>query len=122
MPHQRTPVEQVSHLVKLYHRGIICPTHMWDEIAEALTPENATAVLNSLSPEVKEQLRDVWIGRPPAAYIPRADFPHYTPEFQATCVQVVRWCEASGPLDRPTEDDGLIRVCIENGVVQRWQA
>jgi hypothetical protein len=94
---------------------------MWNQIADGLTPENATAVLDSLSPEVKQQLRDVWIGRPPAAYIPRADFPHYTPEFQSICVQVVRWCEASGPLDRPAEDDGLIRVCIENGVVQQWR-
>lgn len=113
----RTPTEQVAHVIRLHHRGVICPTEMWMNIADALTPTTANSVLESLPEDVKLQLREVWLERPPAAYVR-----HTGAELQAVCVQVVQWCEASGPLDRPLEPDGLIRVCVNNGVVAEWRA
>src|SRR5262245_8849143 len=98
MSQQREPRDQVIHAVKGYHRGHIGPSLMWLSIANALTPATATTVLDSLPQDVKQQLRAVWLERPPAAYIQQPGSTQGGEDFQAVCVEVVRWCEASGPL------------------------
>ena len=122
MGQTRQPRDHVSHVVKLYHRGIICPSEMWLSLAEALSPATATVVLESLPEDVKVQLRAVYLGCPPAAYI-EPPFPVSEDEaFRAVCVQVVRWCEASGRApEAPEGPDGLIRVRVKGGRVQEWR-
>jgi hypothetical protein len=120
MSQQRDPRDQVIHAVRGYHRGHTGPSLMWLSIANALTPTTATAVLDSLPQDVKEQLRAVWLDRPPHAYIARSPSEPGDEDLQAVCVQVVRWCEANGPLDRPSQPDGLVRVWVQDGVVREW--
>jgi len=121
MTQRREALEQVSHLVRLHHRGIICPSEMWLQMVEALTPATATAVLDSLPADAKEQLLAAWIERPPAAYICKPGWAA-ADDFQAKCVQIVRWCEVNGPRqESPTEPDWLIRVCVRDAVVREWQ-
>jgi hypothetical protein len=118
---QRELRDRVSHTVRGYHRGILGPSPMWLSIADALTAATATVVLDSLPQDVKDQLRAVWLERPPHAYIQQPGSAQGGDDFQAVCVAIVRWCEASSPLDRPTQPDGLIRVCVEDGVVKEWR-
>lgn len=91
---------------------------MWWQIAGALNPANATEVLDSLAPAVKEQLRAVWLERPPAVYIAKTPVKPGDLEFQAVCVRIVRWCEVSGPSEITTEPDGLTRVRVEGDFVR----
>ena len=120
MVHERTPPEQVAHLVRLFHRGIICPSEMWRQIADTLRPDNVTDILDSLPDETKEQLLVAWIDRPPAAYIAQPGTYSEAAEYQAVCVPIVRWCEERIPNSQPpAEPDGWIRVRIEGDVVRR---
>lgn len=122
MTQPREPREQVSHLIRLFHRGIICPSEMWRQIAWALTSATATEVLESLSAEVKEQLQMVWLERPPAAYIQKPDAASEEKDWPDVCAQVVRWCQANFPMpDAPDHDDGWIRVHVVDGVVAEWR-
>lgn len=121
MNQQREPKEQVSHVIGLYHRGILGPSVMWMGIADLMTPSTATAVLDSLREKAQEQLLAAYGERPPHAYIARTPAEPGDEDFQAVCVQVVRWCEARRPLDRPSEADGLTRVFVEDGVVKEWR-
>jgi hypothetical protein len=119
---QRAPREEVAHMVGLYHRGIICPTEMWVSITRALTPANTTGVLDSLPPDAKEQLRAVYLERPPAVYIERPPMAPADPDYRSICVQVVRWCEESeDPLRSHPGADGMIHVKVEDGVVREWR-
>jgi hypothetical protein len=95
---------------------------MWLGIADTLTPATATAVLESLAQSAKEQLGEVFLDRPPHAYIARSPSTPGDEEFQAVCVQIVRWCEANGPPPHvPTEPDGLVRVCVVGDTVREWR-
>ena len=121
MTQPREPREQVNHLIRLYHRGVICPSEMWRQIAWALTSATAADVLESLPAEVKEQLQVVWLDRPPAVYVEGAD-PSPEEDWSEVCAQIVRWCQANFPMpDAPDHDDGWIRVHVLDGVVQRWR-
>ncbi len=122
MVQPRTIPEKVSHAVRGYHRGVIGPSLMWLSIADLLTPSTATAVLDSLPQEVKEQLLSVYCERPPHAYIVRFPLNPEEEDFRAVCVQVVLWCESNGPVQEvPTQPDGLIRVCVEGDFVREWR-
>ena len=123
MDQQREPRDRVIHAVTGYCRGNCGPSLMWLSVAEALTPASAAAILDSLPQEVKEQLRGVYLDRPPHAYIARSPLQPGDEDFQAVCVQIVRWCEASGPpTELPSEPDGLVRVRVEGSVVREWRA
>ena len=122
MGQRREPLEHVIHVIGLFHQGALCPSEMWMQIAESLAPATAAAVLDSLPQREKERLRAVWLAYPPAAYIARPVPEPGEAAFQAVCAEVVRWCEASGPLlQTPAEPDGLIRVRVEGGVVREWR-
>lgn len=116
-----TPQELVCNVVKLYPQ-VICPSEMWLSIARSLTPPTTTAVLDSLPQDAKDRLRSHYRYCPPAAYIQESASVPGDEDFQAVCVQIVRWCEASGPPPRiPDESDGLIRVRVEGGSVREWR-
>lgn len=121
MTSKREPKEQVSHVIGLHSRGILGPSAMWLGLAEQMTPATATAMLESLRDEVQEQLLTAYHERPPHAYVARTAAELEDADFQAVCVQIVRWCEARRSLDRPSQPDGLIRVCIQDGVVKEWR-
>jgi hypothetical protein len=107
----RKPVKQISHIIRVYSRGIICPSEMWMLIADVLTPTIAVAILNSLPQESKDHLLRVWLEYPPAVYIHRSAEVPGNREFQSTCARIVRWCELiAPPADDSTQTPGIIRV------------
>lgn len=116
------PREFSGHLIGLHHRGIICPSEMWRQLADALTPANATGVLDSLSSETQGWLHEVFLGRPPSVYIERDPLAPEKEDYRAVAVQIVRWCEVHAPFAAmPTEPGGLIRVKVEHEKVVEWR-
>lgn len=118
----RDTSEQVAHIVELFTRGVLGPSAMWLGIADVLTPESASNVLQSLGPEARKLLHDAYVGRPPHVYIARFPLVPDEARFQAVCVQIVRWHEANFPREvLPSEPDGLIRVRVVDDFVQEWR-
>jgi hypothetical protein len=114
--------EQVIQVIWDFRRGVFCPSEMWMQVAEILTGTSGAAILDSLPRHTKERLCAVWLAYPPAAYIARPSAEPGEMAFQATCAEVVRWCEAnSPPREGPAEPDGLIRVRVEGGLVKEWR-
>jgi hypothetical protein len=97
MQYRRTPQEQVAKVLTLCHRGLICPTEMWLQLAECLKPAAATAVLHSLPEDFKEQLRATAREWPPASaysdYIKEAGSVLRDEDLRTVCLQVIHWCE-----------------------------
>jgi hypothetical protein len=98
MTDRRELREHSTHLISSYHRGIICAGEMWMQIADQLESETVFDVLDTISPQVKEQLVAVWLDRPPTCYTNPP--PAMTNESKRSDVgiQVVRWCEKNRQL------------------------
>jgi hypothetical protein len=109
-------------MAKAHHRGILCPSECWRQIAEALTPATATAILDGLAPEPRQWLLEMYQDRPPIAFVQDCAASTATDEFRATCVLIVTWCEAQSPTELPSEFDGIIRVRPENGTIVEWES
>lgn len=59
----RTAGQGITHAVKLYRRGIICPAVFWDAVAGHLKPEIAADVLDALPPAVGSEIRAIRLER-----------------------------------------------------------
>jgi hypothetical protein len=118
---ERTPGERVCHLIELYLRDILGPSAMWLGIAGELTPQNARATLEGLPEEKQRELRGLYFGIPPHAYIAREPVEAEEAAFQAVCVRIVEWCEEGSDEFKGARDvdDGLTRVVIRDGLVRR---
>ena len=121
MEKNRAASEQVAFMAKAHHGGILCPSECWRQIAAALVPATATAVLDVLPGDAQENLLEMYRDRPPIAYVRDCQNPAGDDALRAVCVQIVNWCEAKAPAELPAEPDGIIRVRVVDGTIEEWQ-
>ena len=107
-------------MAKAHHRGILCPSECWRQIAAALTPAAATSVLEGRGLDARQWLLEMYRDRPPIAFVTDCEQPTVNPDYEAVCVQIVEWCEAKSPTELPAEPDGIIRVRVDEGTVVEW--
>ena len=86
MPPERTPMEHVIHVARLYHRGVICPTETWNVIYDGTEHLDVVALFRELADDEQDLVRGIHRERPGSL----ENLAHSKPDSQFPAM--LAWC------------------------------
>jgi hypothetical protein len=88
MESQQTLVRRM----KLFRRGVICPTEMWMPLFENLTPDEVDAFLDGVDDELQQLILDEYTGLASYRFEP-IWIEQYAFAERDTVLAIKEWCE-----------------------------